>query len=108
MRLRLVRIRCELDATRLATTARQHLRLDDNRPAEHLGRLPRLTRRRRQTAVTNRNPDPPEQLLALSTRSRSIRYERPSSRRVRLISGSDEITALSLTGPTYRLAPADG
>ena len=40
--LRLVCVRSELDPTRLAAPAREHLRLHDDRPAEHLGGLTTL------------------------------------------------------------------
>ena len=46
--LGLVRARRELDATCLAAATGQHLRLDDDRAAEHLGRLTGLARRGRE------------------------------------------------------------
>ena len=63
--LRLVRVGRELDAACLAAAAGEHLGLDDDRAAEHLGSLPRLARRRRQPTFADGDPDPPEQLLAL-------------------------------------------
>ena len=55
----------ELDAAGLAAAAGEHLRLDDDGAAELLGRLARLLRRRREPAVRDRDPDAPEEILAL-------------------------------------------
>src|SRR5262249_61704743 len=41
------------------------LRLDHDRPAKLLGRLARLFRRGGQAPLGDRNPDPPEEILAL-------------------------------------------
>ena len=63
--LRLVRVRRELDPARLAAPAGEHLRLDDDGAAEHLGGLPRLAGSRREPPLRDGDPDPPEELLAL-------------------------------------------
>ena len=55
----------ELDAAGLAAPAGQHLRLDDDRAAELLGRLARLLGRRREAPVRDGDPDAAEELLAL-------------------------------------------
>ena len=55
----------ELDAAGLAAAAGQHLRLDDDRAAELLGRLARLLRRRREPPLGDGDADAPEELLAL-------------------------------------------
>ena len=49
----------------LPAPAGEHLRLDDDRPAEHLGGLARLARRRREAALRHGDPDSPEEVLAL-------------------------------------------
>ena len=59
------RIDGELHAACLAAAARQHLSLHDHRPAELLGRLPRLLGRRREASFRNRDAETPEHLLAL-------------------------------------------
>ena len=55
----------ELDAAGLAAAAGQHLRLDDDRPAELLGRGPRLPGRRREAALRDGDAEAREELLAL-------------------------------------------
>ena len=55
----------ELDAAGLAAAAGQHLSLDDDGAAELLGRLARLLRRGCEPSVGDRDPDAPEELLAL-------------------------------------------
>ena len=65
MLLGLVSVGSELDPAGLAAPAREDLGLDDDRPTEHLGRLPRLTGRRRQPAIADWDPNAPEQLLTL-------------------------------------------
>ena len=47
----------ELDAARLAAAARQHLRLDDDLPAELLGGRARLLRRRRDATLGDGNAE---------------------------------------------------
>src|SRR4029453_1432725 len=64
-RLDLVAVGRELDAARLAATADQHLRLDDDGVAELLGGCPRLGRARRQTTVGDRDAVAPEEILPL-------------------------------------------
>ncbi len=51
--------------TRLAAAAGQHLRLHDDRPAELLGRAPRLVGRRHEPPCRDRDSVAREQLLAL-------------------------------------------
>ena len=63
--LRLVRVRGELDPARLAAPAGEDLGLDDDGAAEHLRRLARLAGGRREAPVGDRDPDAPEELLAL-------------------------------------------
>ena len=55
----------ELHAAGLAAAARQHLRLDDDLAAELLGGGARLLRRRREPPFRDRDPEAPEELLAL-------------------------------------------
>ena len=55
----------ELDPTRLAATAGQHLRLHDDGKAELLGRGTRLRRTRREPPLGHRDPVAPEELLPL-------------------------------------------
>src|SRR5439155_20705994 len=55
----------ELDPTGLAATARQDLRLDDDRAAELLRGGARLGRSRRRPALGGRDPEAPEKLFAL-------------------------------------------
>ena len=65
VRFRLVRRARELDPARLATPADEHLRLDDDRAAERLGRRTRLRRARREEPFGDRDPVAAEELLAL-------------------------------------------
>src|SRR5262249_55420569 len=55
----------ELHAARLAAASGQHLRLDDHRAAQLLGRLARLLGRRCESAFRDGDPDSPEEILAL-------------------------------------------
>ena len=55
----------ELDAACLAAAAGQYLRLDDDGAAELLGRVARLLGRSREPSVGDRDPDSPEEILAL-------------------------------------------
>ena len=55
----------ELDAARLAAAAGQNLSLDDDRPAELLGRGARLFGRRREPALRDGDAEAREELLAL-------------------------------------------
>src|SRR5205823_4838880 len=56
---------CELHSARLAAAARQHLRLDDDRPAELLRRRARLLGRGREPTFGDRDCEAAEELLAL-------------------------------------------
>ena len=55
----------ELDPARLAAPAGEHLRLDDDRAAELLGRRARLLGRRREPSLGDGDPEAREELLAL-------------------------------------------
>ena len=63
--LGVVRIVGELDAAGLAAAAGQHLRLDDDGPADRLGGRARLFRRHREPSLGDGDAEPPEQLFAL-------------------------------------------
>ena len=63
--LRLVRRLCELDAAGLAAAAREHLRLDDDRPAELLRGGARLCRARRKPTLRHGDSEAAEELLPL-------------------------------------------
>ena len=63
--LGLVGVLDDLDATRLAATTNEHLALDDDRPAELLGRGPCLGNREGNPALSNRDARFREQLFAL-------------------------------------------
>ena len=63
LRLGVGRVVGELDAAGLAAPAGQHLRLDDDRAAELLGRLPRLLGSRREAPFRDGNPDPAKSSL---------------------------------------------
>ena len=65
LRARVVRVVGELDAARLAAAAREHLRLDDDRPAQLRGSGLRLVGRRRDAPLRDRDAEPLEELLAL-------------------------------------------
>ena len=87
----------ELDAAGLAAAAGQHLRLDDDGAAELLGRLARLLGRGGEPSVGDRDPDAPEEILALvlvevhrrrtlTTRRRwTAQFSRGCSRRCRTV-----------------------
>ena len=55
----------ELDAARLPATAGQHLRLDDDRAAELLGRCARVGRARHDASLRDGDPVAPEELFPL-------------------------------------------
>ena len=63
--LGLVRVGGELDPAGLAAPAGEHLRLDDDRASEHLGRLACLGGGRREPPLGDGDPGALEELLAL-------------------------------------------
>ena len=63
--LGVLRVLRELDPAGLAAAAGEHLRLDNDRAAEPLGRETRLVWGHRQPALRDRDPEAAEELLAL-------------------------------------------